>query len=438
MMASTSGLSPEAFQYAARHVFLGPQLPQEDDFDPSHEHDLLCAVLSAMEKFQVFRHPPVDFQHAANMVRIMISSRAGAFLDPVQVGNAFKNLPEGGYIAFELRGQNFGVLVHRGQDIIRFEQFELLARNEDVMNCKGRLLRRFPVELDHTTHPTCRPMVAKGGKKQIEERDTINPRLIALLTGFLRGLGRQGCSTPIMKHTREEVLWMDARVSWHRSASWMFLRICLQLVLERGCEAVQACLYKEFMAFLMSELLQQALSMDIPDHLVYCMVAKVNRRFLKLSSILTCRPDWFAVSSKVVEQAGSELASKWTTIQDADKRAVDLEALKNLRFHEDTALTLVKLKPYLDWISDSNRNLERIDGANSERGFSFTRAEPYSLPNFDSLKVGALAEHIQCYVLADFENWVTENLQGWLLEHIDQSNTFDHVDYHHGIMGCVR
>ncbi|RYP92762.1 hypothetical protein DL770_001151 [Monosporascus sp. CRB-9-2] len=376
---------------------------------------ILHTSTNSLEKFQVFRHSPVDFQHAANMVRIMISSRAGAFLNPVQVGNAFKNLPEGGYIAFELRGQNFGVLVHRGQDIIRFEQFELLARNEDVMNCK--------VELDHTTHPTCRPMVAKGGKEQIEERDTINPRLIALLTGFLRGLGRQGCSTPIMKHSREEVLWVDARVSWHRSASWMFLRVCLQLVLDRGREAVQACLYKKFMAFLMSELLQQALSMNIPDHLVYCMVAKVNRRFLKLSSILTCSPDWFAVSSKAVEQAGSKLATKWTTIQDADKRAIDLEALKNLRFHEDTALTLVNLKPYLDWISNSSRGLERINGANSLSGFSFARAEPYSLPNFGPLKVGALAEHIQYYSLADFENWVTENLQAWLLAHIDQSNT---------------
>ncbi|RYP49659.1 hypothetical protein DL768_004701 [Monosporascus sp. mg162] len=414
-MASASGLSPEAFQYAFSHIFLHPQLPQKEDFDPSHENELLCFVLNAMEKFQVFRHSTVDFQHAANMVRIMISSRAGALLDRVQVGNAFKSLPEGGYIAFELRGQNFGVLVHRCQDIIRFEQFELLARNKDVMNCK--------VELDHTTHPTCRPMVAKGGNEQIEERDTINPRLIGLLTGFLRGLGRQACSTLIMKHSREEVLWMGARVSWHRSASWMFLRICLQLVLDRGREAVQASLYKEFMAFLMSKLLQQALSMDIPDHLVYCMVAKVNRRFLKLSSILTCRPDWFAVSSKAVEEASSKLEKKWTTIQDAEKRVVNLKALKNLRFHEDTALTLAKLKPYLDWISGSSRNSERIDGANPESGFSFTRAKPYSLPKFDPLKVRALAEHIQCYSLADFENWVAENLQEWLLAHIDQSNT---------------
>ncbi|RYP24740.1 hypothetical protein DL765_000286 [Monosporascus sp. GIB2] len=429
MMASTSVLSLEAFEYAARHVFLVPKLPQEEDFDPSHERKLLYVVLSAMERFKGLRHSTADFQHATNMVRIMISSRPGAFLDLVQVGNAFKSLPEGGYIAFELRSQNFGILVHRGQDIIRFEQFELLARNEDVVNCKGRLLRRFPalvrmlVELDHTTHPTCRPMLAKGGKEQIEERDTINPRLIALLTGFLRGLGRQGCSTPIMKHSREEALWADARVSWHRSASWMFLRICLQLVLGRGCEAVQSCLYKEFMAFLMSELLQQALSMDIPDHLVYCMVAKVNRRFLKLSSILTCSPGWFAVSSKVVEQAGSKLATKWTAIQEADKRPVDLQTLKNLRFDEDTALRLVNLKPYLDWISDSSRNSERIDSANLEGGFSFKRAEPYTLPNFDPLKVGALAEHIQCYTLADFENWVAENLREWLLAHIDQSNT---------------
>lgn len=217
-------------------------------------------------------------------------------------------------IAFELRSQNFGVLLYRGQDIVRFEQFELLARNRDVMTCKGRLLRHFPhscveldyaqfnepkfqsalvdllVELDLVTHSTCRPKAKKGGKEQNEERDTIDPRLLGLFTGILRGLGRQACSRKITKHSREEVLWHDAQVPWHRSASWMFLRVCLQLVLDRGCEAVQACLYKEFMAFLISELLRHGLSMDIPNHELYFMAAKFNRRFLKLMhSQLVCR-----------------------------------------------------------------------------------------------------------------------------------------------------
>lgn len=350
-------------------------------------------------------------------------------------------------IAFELRSQNFGVLLYRGQDIVRFEQFELLARNRDVMTCKGRLLRHFPnscveldyaqfnepkfqsalvdllVELDLVTHSTCRPKAKKGGKEQNEERDTIDPRLLGLFTGILRGLGRQSCSRKITKHSREEVLWHDAQVPWHRSASWMFLRVCLQLVLDRGCEAVQACLYKEFMAFLISELLRHGLSMDIPNHELYFMAAKFNRRFLKLSPVLSCTPSWFAVSFNAVEKVNSELGDKWAMIQDRNRRTIDLKALETLRFHADTALSLKRFEPYFKWISD--RNLNHEGGSHSESWFVFTRVEPIRLPSFRDLE--APDSHMQGYVLADFEHWVAENLQAWLTTHMSQDDTCERL-----------
>lgn len=48
-MASIPTLSPEAFEYIVHHVFLPPRLPQSDDFNHSHERQLLCVVLDASE-----------------------------------------------------------------------------------------------------------------------------------------------------------------------------------------------------------------------------------------------------------------------------------------------------------------------------------------------------------------------------------------------------
>ncbi len=49
-----------------------------------------------MEQFKVLRHSALDFQRAVNMVRGMVSCRAGSFLDPKEVGNALKMVSEGG------------------------------------------------------------------------------------------------------------------------------------------------------------------------------------------------------------------------------------------------------------------------------------------------------------------------------------------------------
>lgn len=47
-----------------------------------------------MEQFKVLRHSALDFQRAVNMVRGMVSCRAGSFLDPKEVGNALKMVSE--------------------------------------------------------------------------------------------------------------------------------------------------------------------------------------------------------------------------------------------------------------------------------------------------------------------------------------------------------
>ncbi|KAK7755219.1 hypothetical protein SLS62_002724 [Diatrype stigma] len=445
-MGASSELSSDAFKYAVHHVFLPPRLPQSADFNSSHERELLDVVLAAMERFKTFKPSALNLQRAIDMTRAMVNCRAGDSLDPKEVRNAMETLSEGGYIAFELRHQNFGVLIHRGHDVVRFEQFELLARNEAVMACKGRLIRKYPgscveleyvqfnkpsfqtaladalAELDRHTHQSCRPKIRKDGKEHNEERDTINPKLLFLLNGVLRGLGRQGCSKQITKHSREEVLWHDAHSSWHRSASWMFLRISLQLVLDRGCEAVQECLYKDFMAFLMSELLRQGLSMHVANHLLYCMAAKVNRRFLKLSPTLNRTPDWFTGSFDIVKKVLLELEGKWNFIQKENSRVInrELEALKTLRFQADTALSLGRFQPYLDRRLESSHNLDREGSPSSENWLDFTREEPGQLPRLGDLETRDA--HEQCYVLVDYEHWVAENLEGWLETHITRDD----------------
>jgi hypothetical protein len=67
----------------------------------------------------------------------------------------------GGALAIHIRHQNAGVFVMKVGDLYFFEVMELLARDGDVMGCKGRFKRQFPdrsiaVKASHVQEPMFR------------------------------------------------------------------------------------------------------------------------------------------------------------------------------------------------------------------------------------------------------------------------------------------
>jgi len=52
MDGSSSNRTPlDAIMYMIHHIFLPPELPQEDDFDPQHERILLNTTSDALQMF---------------------------------------------------------------------------------------------------------------------------------------------------------------------------------------------------------------------------------------------------------------------------------------------------------------------------------------------------------------------------------------------------
>jgi hypothetical protein len=204
-----------------------------------------------------------------------------------------------------VKAQNAAIIMHHDQNAILFEFFELSPLNEAVMNTEGRLLRWFPAScismpmekfkedgLRSTLAQTIakmsrqevaefKPKAVKAGDEHIEERDTTDPRLVTdFLATVLSALGETVPTSRIWKNTREEVLWKDAKLPWRRSPLWLLSRVTLQVVFSRLTPC--GTLYKEFMVFLMSYILQAAHAHDMPSDTLYCMIAKISRRLIKL------------------------------------------------------------------------------------------------------------------------------------------------------------
>ncbi|KAK7942691.1 uncharacterized protein PG986_011804 [Apiospora aurea] len=425
-----------ALLYLIDHVFLPPKLPQEDDFTFPKNHALLKNVLDALHQFgrHVAHDHVSDIQRAVGLVSTMIDCRPKLNLDERKVGDALAGLTPDGVLCFQLTGQNFGILITRQDQTVFFEQFELLASNNAVMSCQGRLGRSFPstcismqysqynasgftsalthclAKLDSSTHSSCRPKSQKQGERD-EERDTIDPRLSGLLNGFLRGLGAEANVVQIKKCSREEVLWDDARLPWHRSATWLSVRVTLQLIWSRKHKAPSSTpLFKSFIAFFMSTCVAQAQTLSIPDHLLYCMLAKLNRRCLKLSQLPyfeNNKPNWLSYCSSVYTGAKDYLEKHWTKTQNSDKRPLPLEKLKTLSFTADSILGIPSFKKYTSEV--------KLEAATSSGS-------------------GSIQNHI-CLTLAYFETWIATNLSSWLENNIDKQNTCQNlsqmiVSYH--------
>ena len=92
----------DVMNYLIHHVFLPPQLPQEDDYSAEHDTALLRAVIDALEDF---RHYVVEEQmkHAESVIsmlsitdRVRDKASINGSLDPQFFKNALKNLSKSG------------------------------------------------------------------------------------------------------------------------------------------------------------------------------------------------------------------------------------------------------------------------------------------------------------------------------------------------------
>ncbi|KAI0409107.1 hypothetical protein F4802DRAFT_615626 [Xylaria palmicola] len=440
------GAMSDDMKYIINHVILPPQLPQSDDYNPASEEQL---VHRAIEAFRLFRTilqqapsdttEPVAICHAFNMLNNLAGTysvgETSACIDEIALGDALSRLhKDAAPIPLYVHAQNAGIIVSSaadGSDDIHFELFELSPLNKDVMNHAGRLQRTFPgcaiavprrevqtrsflqtltdtlAKMSYQPAAGTTPKVKKAGQMHQEDRDTVHPMMVTeLLAAYLRSVGRMEQVSAVLKNTRQDILWRNARSPWRRSALWLLVRVTLQLFFSRRqSESAEVDTYKNYMLLLTAHILQQAQASRVSVDLVWTIKAKVTRRRLKLG--VRGHPAIIRFVDNILSEAGADLQRRWSHIQDSDSITHDFADLKELPAVYDTLTPLEKLDRYLDAITKRQHHTPSDYTHNS-----------WPLPDFKSPLHKSFNEYPistpTTFKLLLFESWVKSSLGAYL------------------------
>ncbi|WQF85211.1 hypothetical protein CDEST_10225 [Colletotrichum destructivum] len=458
-------MSDQAALYLIHHVFLPPQLPQADDFSVKNETVLLHYVRDALVKFCDFV-PKISLETvtaAGEMMEAMIRVHQPRGDDPAvdeyELLEMLHKLPRRGAmstIPLNIRAQNAGVLITKVHHSVRLEAFELSPTNEAAMATSGRLRRTFPgvgvtVDLEkfnqlgfkETLAETLatmsfqnaagtQPCAKKAGKLHEESRDTTHPKMVTeLLYAFLLAVGNPLDEARISKNTRDEINWNNTLLPWRRSPTWLLVRVSLQLIFGRLADPENS-LYKTFMAFVMAEILRDSLESTVKSKsesdLLLCMVAKLSRRLLKLTS----EPVPAALNHvrETMRQANKLLSDRWLNIQKQDSPGLckELEALEASDFEKDSIMHLPELD---DFLASFARRGTQTAVSHFSPSWTVALYDSLLLPSEVAVPDNA---HLSLHLTA-FETWVGKNLQTWFAGHKTTANTCSQLrdlieDYH--------
>ncbi|KAK3346903.1 hypothetical protein B0T25DRAFT_613574 [Lasiosphaeria hispida] len=439
-------------EYTINHVFMPPRLPQEDDTQITNEHRLIASLLESVRHFTTIEPSSVEaLLPVIGMLEKLLGMAPGrdCLNKERYMRDAISTLKEGDSTLFHLRAQNAGLLITARQDDVLFEAFELLAQNYKVMSTRGSLVREFPdcaavvkrslladqdfldnfiqalreLELEKT--PAACPVSRKAGTNQVETRDTVSPFLVTgLLMDVLSGLGLSVTPQTISKRSREQVNWDNSLLPFHRSPTWLLLRVALRLVLDfQSRQGESQPWYKPVLALYHSDLLKKATSLETRSDLLFTMRAKLVRRVLKIESV-DSQP-WLKEVEAVVESNKTQLEKRWLEYQEKDAQVLSFDKLQNLSFTADSMLKLKNLELHISWIK--SRSPAPRGAASPGDITMFDRLSTTDLP---SLFVATLtsAGTMGRFVLLDFESWIENCLPSWLRQQLRIPRTSSYIE----------
>ncbi|TVY48539.1 hypothetical protein LOCC1_G001313 [Lachnellula occidentalis] len=454
-MSTTKG--KEKMMYLIQHMFLPPKLPQKDDSNLEHERFLLDTTIDALRAFKGYindtKHDQViRVDSVIDMVTNMrsvheLNGDVGAVSEE-KLRNALADLVKtGGTIPVHIRAQNAGVLISRVDDSIHVEAFELSPLNQAVITTMGRLRRSFPgpahsisieifekpsfraavaqtlAKMSHQAAMKTQPQAKKAGKMHDEARDTTHPKMVTeLFMAFLGSVGEPVDVSRLWKNTREDVVYHKSLQPWRRSPMWLFVRVAMQLLFSRPMiqQRLPGDLYKHFMAFLMSHVLELAHQHHLHCDFRYAMNAKLARRLLKLDpSIEVPGLDFVKTAMRKSNQV---LHSKWLSIMEGNRSRVDLSGLADLDISRDI---FNSLSSFDEHIKSMSQRKDRSNSAKFEPQSDLVNYQPEELPTcLDFSKT-----EYTFYNLKAFEDWVASNLSRWLECHKADHATCSKLGY---------
>lgn len=255
----------DRLQWFIDHIIFPIQHPQEEDFDLIRkEHSLAQFVAAAAQEYQTFEMMSVPqksrWKSLSRMLEGISDSHQIGVLSTANINQTLKRMATGGkcsqcpnstrsfdlmhldHAAFLIRAQNAGLIIHKEEETVTFESFEVSPDPGAVMKAPGALLISYPgpasqiptavansvsfqeelsafiVQMNQDLLDSA-PTSRKAGSNVVETRATAHPKYITqLLDGILVGMGQVANVKRIQKTVWDDVVWKDAAKPWRRLA----------------------------------------------------------------------------------------------------------------------------------------------------------------------------------------------------------------------------
>ncbi|GKU07943.1 unnamed protein product [Fusarium langsethiae] len=427
-------------EYLVHHIFLPTKLPSGIDGSAENEMLLVDVTLDSLVRFlgECTSEDQSAIKPCVAMIKgLQISKGAQGSLSANDAQEVLRHLsPQAPVALLHVAAQNGGVLVRKTTTSAIFETFELSPANMAVMTTQGRLVRQFPANateipyldfedktflsvfaktLEKMSYQTAQETVHKVRKAEQdhdEDRETVEPRIVTdLLPSMLRGVGKQVAVPGICKNTREEVMWSNSKLPWRRSPVWLLIRVGLQLTMTRLARKDKDP-YKEFMVFLMAQVLDVAVKQGAESDVLHTMSTKLSRRLCKLKYLNNGR--WLQRIQQIVSEASKCLATRWDRIRKQEEKLLELNDLQKPEMEDNLHFSLLKMEEFLTSIPERGKHIE------FPNFIPISHVRPLDGNNLPTYTAGD--ETYLPFRLAMIESWVATSLDIWLKSHIEEEN----------------
>ncbi|KAH7309856.1 hypothetical protein B0I35DRAFT_379484 [Stachybotrys elegans] len=431
-------VSSSAIKEIYHQVFLPPNCPDGEIGDSSWELACLELILSALHGFICHTNEKSRSLIENSISAIETLKKSMDEYGTILQGNLQTILASYSVVCLHIRGQNAGLIIRPTQNDMIVEAFELSAPNAAVYSTTGRLQRFFPSnavavpkgtfhepdflsqltrmisKMSHQPFEEMLPRSKKAGKKQVEERDITEARLVTdFLMAILQGVGGRCIDTQgISKNTREEVNWAHGhKLPWRRSPVWLLCRVALQLTMARDeANKQDDGLYKRFMVYFMSCVAQEVLThAPSPEHL-FVINAKIARRLTKLKVDAPEEP-WMDHVHRIMKKAKDVIEQNWeSTISQVEGRS-EMTGVHILDAKACARTEPKKLKEFID-IIPQRMSPPQADFVPPAPALRQLRGD--TLPSMDGVQA---SRDYDIYNLMVVEEWVAQHLSSWISAH---------------------
>lgn len=462
-----------AYRALIRHLFLLPDLPQENNDKPFTldlpkllEYALqnceslfpedcvgqlrqcrksIANFVGVRAKTDNTTEPDIIKTNEEALFKLLLKNTARTF-SPILVSSLNVADSFSAATPLYLPHHNAGVIIRWGLNDRRIEAFQLSPRVQAVTATTGRLRRTFPeinctiqeetaddeqftrviaetfAEMDKGEVPGLRPTRSTGGKKSEDHFDAILPNhIFDVLFPFLATEKSENKDMPaeasIMKQTRDFVLYVDnANTAIRRSPAWLLLKVVMQQELRAKKKLTDHTLYKQFMIYFFALLLDGACARDFDSDTLHCMRRKIGYRTWKLRDKADGR--WMETVANAVKRANDVLDVRWQEIVRLDQGLRPAEMSQFLSDATDCHVQHSHLDQFLERVRQQppkNKNIVL------EPKSDIISWPPEKLPNISQL--GKVISAADIYNLVMVEQWVEDYLLDFMRTHTRYAST---------------